>query len=325
MRQVQNFIREQKMIMPGDFVIAGVSGGADSVCLFFELLAYQKEIPFSMEVVHIEHGIRGQDSLADANYVENLCKEYGVPFHLVSCDIKKMAQETSLTVEEAGRKARYQAFEQAAKKSGRSNCKIAVAHNLDDQAETILMNLARGSGLRGLGGIRPVRENIIRPLLNTRRSEIEAALRGRQITWRTDETNHQTEYTRNRIRLEILPLLAQGVNGQAASHIAQASSKPKYSNVKSIEQYLECGLEEIELKRCLQRTKNLISDIERVLSQLDDEEQEILRLWYVDKKPKEQILAAMHIESLSTLYSLRNKAVANFALRYYGAPTLMSI
>ena len=84
------------------------------------------------------------------------------------------------------------------------------------------MNLARGSGLRGLGGIRPVRENIIRPLLNTRRSEIEAALRGRQITWRTDETNHQTEYTRNRIRLEILPLLAQGVNGQAASHIAQA-------------------------------------------------------------------------------------------------------
>ena len=116
----------------------------------------------------------------------------------------------------------------------------------------------------------------------------------------------------------------ENINGRA-SHIAKASTKPKYSNVKSIEQYLECGLEEIELKRCLQRTKNLISDIERVLSQLDDEEQEILRLWYVDKKPKEQILAAMHIESLSTLYSLRNKAVANFALRYYGAPTLMSI
>ena len=95
--------------------------------------------------------------------------------------------------------------------------------------------------------------------------------------------------------------------------------------MKVLKQYLECGLEEIELKRCLQRTKNLISDIERVLSQLDDEEQEILRLWYVDKKPKEQILAAMHIESLSTLYSLRNKAVADFALRYYGAPTLMSI
>ena len=91
----------------------------------------------------------------------------------------------------------------------------------------------------------------------------------------------------------------ENINGRA-SHIAQASTKPKYSNVKSIEQYLECGLEEIELKRCLQRTKNLISDIERVLSQLDDEEQEILRLWYVDKKPKEQILAAMHIESLST-------------------------
>ena len=228
------------MIMPGDFVIAGVSGGADSVCLFFELLAYQKEISFSMEDVHIEHGIRGQDSLADANYVENLCKEYGVPFHLVSCDIKKMAQESSLTVEEAGRKARYQAFEQAAKKSGRSNCKIAVAHNLDDKAETILMILARGSGLRGLGGIRPVRENIIRPLLNTRRSEIEEALRGRQITWRTDETNHQTEYTRNRIRLEILPLLAQGVNGQAASHIAQAGLR-----LQEAEDYIQSQVQKL--------------------------------------------------------------------------------
>lgn len=222
MRQVQNFIREQKMIMPGDFVVAGVSGGADSVCLFFELLDCQKEIPFLLEVVHIEHGIRGQDSLADANYVENLCKEYGVPFRLFSCDIKKMARESGLTVEEAGRKARYQAFEQAAEESGKQNCKIAVAHNLDDQAETILMNLARGSGLKGLGGIRPVRGNIIRPLLNTRRSEIEAALLKRQVAWRTDETNRQTEYTRNKIRLEILPLLTQGVNEQAASHIAQA-------------------------------------------------------------------------------------------------------
>lgn len=102
------------------------------------------------------------------------------------------------------------------------------------------MNLARGSGLRGLGGIRPVRENIIRPLLNTRRSEIEAALRGRQITWRTDETNHQTEYTRNRIRLEILPLLAQGVNGQAASHIAQAGLR-----LQEAEDYIQSQVQKL--------------------------------------------------------------------------------
>ena len=102
------------------------------------------------------------------------------------------------------------------------------------------MNLARGSGLRGLGGIRPVRENIIRPLLNTRRSEIEAALRGRQITWRTDETNRQTEYTRNRIRLEILPLLAQGVNGQAASHIAQAGLR-----LQEAEDYIQSQVQKL--------------------------------------------------------------------------------
>ena len=109
MRQVQNFIREQKMIMPGDFVIAGVSG-EQILSAFLELLAYQKEIPFSMEVVHIEHGIRGQDSLADANYVENLCKEYGVPFTWFPVILKRWHKESSLTVEEAGRKARYQAL-----------------------------------------------------------------------------------------------------------------------------------------------------------------------------------------------------------------------
>ena len=172
MKEVQEFIRKQNMIEAGDCVLAGVSGGADSVCLLMELLEFQETCPFVLKVVHIEHGIRGDASIADAKFVEEFCQKYEIPFQLFSFDIKKIAKERKLTVEEAGRRVRYEAFEAAAKKE--ENAKIAVAHNRDDQAETILMNLARGSGLKGLGGIRPVRENIIRPLLNTSRKRIEA-------------------------------------------------------------------------------------------------------------------------------------------------------
>ena len=171
MKEVQEFIRKQNMIQEGDCVLAGVSGGADSMCLLLELLEFQKTCPFTLKVIHIEHGIRGESSLADARFVQNFCKKYQVPFQLYCFDVKKIAVERKQTVEEAGRRIRYETFESAAQKE--ANGKIAVAHNLDDQAETILMNLARGSGLRGLGGIRPVRGRVIRPLLNTTENRLK--------------------------------------------------------------------------------------------------------------------------------------------------------
>ena len=254
MKEVQEFIRKQNMIVEGDCVVAGVSGGADSVCLFFELLEFQKQCPFTLKVVHVEHGIRGAESLADAEFVEKLCEEYQIPFQLFSCDIKNIAKERGLTVEEAGRRIRYEAFGKAFQKE--KNGKIAVAHNLDDQAETILMNLARGSGLRGLGGIRPVRGNVIRPLLHTTRKQIEEELNGRGISWRTDATNLETEYTRNRVRLEILPLLQQHVNGQAALHIAEAGMRLQRAEdylqnetERLAGQYVKIGKEEVRLRR----------------------------------------------------------------------------
>lgn len=232
MKQVQDFIRERNMIMAGDRVIVGVSGGADSVCLFFELLDYQSVCEFSFEVVHIEHGIRGQESLDDAVFVEKLCRKYGILFHLYQFDIGKLAKEKKLTVEEAGRRVRYETFEQVRKKRGAD--KIAVAHNMEDQAETILMNLARGSGLLGLGGIWPVRGRIIRPLLNTGRAQIECSLRERNQDWKTDRTNLEADYTRNRLRLEILPLLSSEINVRAAEHIAAAGMR-----LQRAEAYLE--------------------------------------------------------------------------------------
>ena len=223
MEKVLHYIQENHMLETGDKVIVGVSGGADSVCLLFLLKSYAPLFDLSLEVVHMEHGIRGKESLLDAEYVENLCREWKIPFHLYQKKIPELAKKWKCSEEEAGRKARYEAFEEVREKTGAQ--KIAVAHNQDDQAETILFNLARCSGLRGLCGILPVRDRIIRPLLCLSRREIEGMLKEHQIHFRTDATNGEDIYTRNKIRLKILPLLESELNAKAALHIAQAGER----------------------------------------------------------------------------------------------------
>ena len=155
------------MIAPGEKIVAGVSGGADSVCLLFLLLAYAEKVPLSLTVVHVNHGIR-TEAEADARYVEALCGQYGIPCIRVDQDVRKIAEREKCSEEDAGRKARYSAFRQAA--AGLGGARIAVAHNSDDNAETMLFHLFRGTGIKGLGGIAPVRTDgegveIIRPIL----------------------------------------------------------------------------------------------------------------------------------------------------------------
>ena len=154
MQKAWNAIRTWHMIQPQDRVLVGVSGGADSVCLLMVLLEFQKQMTFEIKVVHVEHGIRGEESLRDERYVRELCEKYQVEYECVSCDIPAMAKDKKLSTEEAGRNARYEAFDRIGEKWKAD--RIAVAHNQNDQAETILWNLARGSGLDGAAGIRPV-------------------------------------------------------------------------------------------------------------------------------------------------------------------------
>lgn len=231
--KVKNTIEKYKMLLPGDHVIAGVSGGADSVCLLAVLRLYRGQCPFRITVVHVEHGVRGEASLEDAAFVERICREWEVPCVIRQVDMKGEAKRTGESPEEAGRRLRYRVFEACCRELGAN--KIAVAHNQNDQAETVLLNLARGSGLRGLGGILPVREalpgprskgagvQVIRPLLFVSRREIEAWLEEQQLAWRMDETNRETEYTRNKIRLEILPKMEREVNQESVKHMAQAA------------------------------------------------------------------------------------------------------
>lgn len=238
MKQVRETIETYGMIETGDGVIAGVSGGADSVCLLAALREYRREKEFSLTAVHVEHGLRGQDSLEDAAFVEALCREWQIPCRVERVSVRERAAAAGQTLEEAGRQARYEAFERWALRENAA--RIAVAHNENDQAETVLLNMARGSGLRGMGGIRPVRGRIIRPLLFVSRKEIEEWLMERGIGWRTDATNLETDYTRNKLRLQALPWLEREINAGTVRHLAAEAL-----HMQRAQEYLERQAEKI--------------------------------------------------------------------------------
>ena len=219
-QKVKTFIDKHRMISPGDRVVVGVSGGADSVCLLFVLLAWMQEISFSLHVVHVNHGIRNEAG-DDAAYVEQLCISHGIPFTLVEKNVRRLAMEQKRSEEEMGRLVRYEAFEEVLKKTGAK--KIAVAHNSNDLAETMLFHLFRGSGLSGLCGIRPVRDHIIRPVLCLERSEIEEYLNEKGIRYCQDATNAGDDYTRNRIRHHILPYADKEIAQGCVGHMAQTA------------------------------------------------------------------------------------------------------
>ena len=218
--QIQAYMQEYHMVNAGDTVLAGVSGGADSVCLLLVLLELRERLKFSVRVIHVEHGIRGASARRDEAFVEALCKEKDVPYVCYHYDVPQLAREKGVSLEEMGRNLRYEAFAEEAAKC--EPCKIAVAHNQNDNAETMLHNLVRGAYAAGLSGIAPVRGNIIRPLLGVSRQEIEQYLTKHKQGYCTDETNTELVYTRNRIRHEVLPILTQ-INPAAVAHMARTA------------------------------------------------------------------------------------------------------
>ena len=223
LNKVRDYIREQDMAAPGDAVIVALSGGADSVCL----LTVMKRLDFALRAVHVHHGIRGAEADRDEVFVRNLCERFSVPLFVAHCQVPAYAAEHGLSEEEAGRILRYRILEEEAEKweqelSGGGQVKIALAHHRDDNAETILHHLLRGSGLTGLAGIRPLQGRRIRPFLCVGRDEIRSYLTAEHIDWCEDSTNQSADYTRNRIRSQVLPLLKETVNEQAEEHILQA-------------------------------------------------------------------------------------------------------
>ena len=195
---VKEAITENHMLSAGDRCIAAVSGGADSTGLLHVLAGMRAGLGISLRAVHVNHGLRGDEAARDADFVRNECEKLGVPFRLMAVDVPGYQKERRLSTEEAARILRYRALEEAAmdweqEEAGGGPVKIALAHNREDNAETIVMQLARGSGLRGTGGIAPVRGRVIRPLLDVTRAEIEKYLTANRIRWVTDSTNLDDE------------------------------------------------------------------------------------------------------------------------------------
>ena len=216
------YIREHRMLQEGDRVVVGVSGGADSVCLLFLLLEWQKENQLDIAVVHVNHGIRAEAG-EDARYVETICADRNLPFFLTQADVRDRARREKSSEEEAGRRTRYEAFDKVATEWGAT--KIAVAHNSNDRSETQLFHLFRGTGLAGACGIRPVQGEIIRPLLFLERKEIEQWLQEQGISFCTDATNLGDDYTRNRIRHHILSYAEEEIVHGATANMNRAAKQ----------------------------------------------------------------------------------------------------
>ena len=220
--QTERFILESGMLRQKESVTVGISGGADSVCLFLQLYKLKEMLGIELKAVTVEHGIRGDESEKDAEFSKKFCEERGIPCRIVHVDAPKRAAEKGISLEEAARQLRYEAFFENTDPGDT----IALAHHLEDQAETVIFHMIRGSGVRGLTGMRAETEvngrHLIRPLLFATKQEITAELTREGISWCTDSTNADINYARNRIRAVIIPELMQ-INAGAVRHICEAA------------------------------------------------------------------------------------------------------
>lgn len=235
-------VGKYSMFSDADNVVVGFSGGADSVCLLHLLHKFQKEFTYNLVAVHVNHGIRGEEANKDALFAEAFCKERCIPFKLVKIDCISLADKSNSSLEEAGRKARYEAFNSLC-----SPCsKIATAHNQNDNAETLIFNLSRGTSLKGACGIPYVRENIIRPLLDCSRDEIEGYCKENGLSFVTDSTNLSDEYSRNKIRHNVLPVMNE-LNSDYLNKVTQFCNDCT-DVVEFLEVYCETQLKNATIK-----------------------------------------------------------------------------
>ncbi|MEF3692072.1 MAG: tRNA lysidine(34) synthetase TilS [Candidatus Moraniibacteriota bacterium] len=214
-KKINNFSHRYNLWQEGDRIVAGISGGPDSACLLDILVLLAKKKKFKLLVAHVNYGLRGKDSDGDEKFVRNLAEKYGL-----RCEVMDAKEKTKNKVNEKKlREIRYAFFEKVRKKNNFDL--IAVAHNQDDQAETVLMRMFRGSGSGGLSGIRPLNDKLVRPLLALSREEISAYLKEKKLRYRIDKTNRENIFLRNRIRNKLIPLLEKEYNPVLRRNLAE--------------------------------------------------------------------------------------------------------
>lgn len=235
--KVLSTINKYDLIQPEDKIVVGISGGPDSVCLLHVLSKLKEELNIELYAAHLNHQIRGIEAQKDALYVSDICEKMGITYFLKSIDVPKYCKDNGMSIEEGARKLRYEMFNEIKEKT-KSN-KIAIGHNLNDQAETVLMRIMRGTGLQGLRGIEYAREDgIIRPLLDVERKDIEEYCKIHNLNPRIDESNLENIYTRNKIRLELIPYMKDNFNTNLIESIVRMSS-----NLRTDSDYIELEAE----------------------------------------------------------------------------------
>ncbi|RHV07619.1 tRNA lysidine(34) synthetase TilS [Firmicutes bacterium OM07-11] len=302
MKRIEKFIQKYHMLTCGDKVIAGVSGGADSVCLFLMLLELRKKIGFDLIAVHVHHGLRGEAADQDQRFVEALCEQHRIPLEIFRVNLESIAKKRKQSLEEAGRMVRREAFDSVCQKYGGN--KIALAHHQNDNAETLLWNLSRGTGLDGLGGIRPVNGKFIRPLLCMNRKEIEEYLAKRKQSYCIDETNAGTDYTRNKLRHLVLPILEEQVNSAAVRHMNETMEQiwelQEYMQEQVEAAYQECVQEHSEKACWIQIQQNSFETFPELIKKM------VIRKGMEQVGGKKRDLSHKHVD---VMMELMNKQV----------------
>ena len=304
--KVKKYIYEYKMLKQGDSVVVGVSGGSDSMCLLNLLIELRLEMKLNIYVVHIHHGLRGEDADKDMQYVEEFCKEHNVISYTYKFNVMDEAKKLNMSTEEAGRYLRYLKFNEVAEKY---NAKIAVAHNIEDNAETVLHNMFRGTGITGMCGILPVRNNIIRPIMCLTKKEIYDYLEEGNIQYKVDSTNFTEEYTRNKIRLRVLPYVTEQINLRAVEHIDMLSK-----NVRETMDFINDFIDEAS-------DKYIKQDGEKVMLSLEIRKEKSIIMTGLIRNAIKKItnslkdITNVHIEDIKQLV---NKQVGTYVCLPYG-------
>ncbi|MGN0348926.1 MAG: tRNA lysidine(34) synthetase TilS [Roseburia sp.] len=312
--EVLDRIQKEKMIERKDIVLLGLSGGADSVCLLLVLLELQKRLDFSLQAIHIEHGIRGEESLRDAGFLTRLCREKGISCRIFHVDVPREAAQRGVGIEEAARELRYACYQKAAEDAwerGESRgeempryIKVALAHHANDNAETLLFHMIRGSGFKGLGGMRRQRELsahalVIRPLLARSRKEIEQYLNQQGQDFCRDSTNLDMDYSRNKLRHQIIPLMEE-INQQAVAHMVRAAGE-----LCEISDYLK-GEAEALLPKVCRREKAGCLLLEDLFSEYPSLlQREIVYGLLVQLSKSSKDIRAVHVQSVQNLAKLQ--------------------
>jgi len=230
--KVNSTIEKYRMLEKKDKVLAGVSGGPDSITLLHVLSAVKKEYSLDVLIAHLDHKFRGDESDADRKFCEGLAKKYNLEIVSGQIDVPRIAKEKGISPEEAARIERYNFFKKVAGAKGIK--KIAVGHTMDDQAETVLMRLIRGAGMLGLGGMSPVKDmqgfKIIRPLIEVSRKEIEDFISQNNLRFRQDSSNEKNIFTRNKIRRELIPILEKDFNANIKEVLVNMAENLRLEN-----------------------------------------------------------------------------------------------